>query len=105
MCVVLPEKKDSTTRNFTVQTLLFRCPSFNSTLSANLAGSVREYQSVRLSDWPSIVGMTTQAAFVVTLQEKPLSVNLPTLRPGPLIPLDQFSDTGSTRNTKTNKTP
>ena len=35
VCVILHEKQDSTTRNFTVQTLLFRSPSFKSTLSIN----------------------------------------------------------------------
>ena len=34
------EKKDSTTRNFTVQTLQFRSPPFKATLSSYWAGSV-----------------------------------------------------------------
>ena len=33
VCVVLHKKNDSTNRNFTVQTILFRSPSFKSTLS------------------------------------------------------------------------
>ena len=38
--VVLHKKKDSTNGNFTLQTLMFRSPSYKSTLSSYLASSV-----------------------------------------------------------------
>ena len=67
VCVVLLEKKES--GNFTVQTLLFKSPSFKSTISAYLAGSavVGAYRQVPLIIWVNCKSIVILVEVVKTL--------------------------------------